>query len=184
VAEDRNMVAITQENGGDFVSLDPAEVPAASSRWRKIRRIALILFVGLGFLWIIVVNWSEVAYQRSRDESLGPPTGYGFLTKGIKMEMSEAQVNRAMSGADRVLPHLYSYNPPWNGYINTYEFGYGPEANLLVGKWKVALVKETIDVYFDPAGHPKKMKIVLNRRGWRSESTVADLERKWIVPSD
>jgi len=48
----------------------------------------------------------------------------------------------------------------------------------------VALVKETIDVYFDPAGHPKKMKIVLNRRGWRSESTVADLERKWIVPSD
>jgi hypothetical protein len=149
--------------------------------WKKIRRIILILFIGTGSVWIVASTWSEIAYQRSRPKTDGSLNSYLFLSFGIKPTMTEAEVNRLLHQADRILPHQYSVNPLWTGYYNTYEIGYGLDINLIFLKTKLAFIKENIDVYFDPAGRPKKLQIFINRLDWSPKWVQVDLDRQQVI---
>jgi len=178
------MVSITQEKNGSMVAHESPRDINPSLGWKKIRRLTIIFVIAFAALWVVLSIWSEVVYHQSRPESLGDPTSIGYLTRGIKSSMTENQVNAFLSPVDRMVPHLYSDQPPWKGFVNTYAFSYGPELNLLICKKKIPFIRETLEVYYDLAGKPLKMKVLVNRLDWPSSCTEIDLEHQKITKSE
>jgi len=156
------------------------------TRWLYIG--IFVILVGILVIWIklggaqrwALMKEARVAYESSRSNS-STPGSYEFLTMGLTANMSEDQVDKLMSRATQSFKHMPQESPPWSGYVNIYLFKYEPKWwNPIFKRWD-CLYEERFWVYFDHAGHAKKMiRFLSTVDEWGPKSQEIDLETRTI----
>ena len=149
--------------------------------------IALLLFAVLCYAmhYYILVFQARKAYVHSRANSSDLPGSYQFVTMGITDNMREEEANLIMSKGKVIMRHGPQESPKWNGYVNIYQFEYGPKFYNLFTRSDNYLIQETFHIYFDPLNHVKIIDhAVLRTDGGFSEWETINLTNKTIKIGD
>jgi len=149
---------------------------------------ALFVMGALIFLWIwfggmdyaSVSAQSRESYENSRPDS-SEVGSYQFITRGIIYDMTEDQVSHIMVSANKTFKRMPVADPPWDGFVNYYEYKYGPPwVNPRTKKTKF-LCQEVFWVFFDPSGRAKKMnRMLVTPNGFGDGMVAIDLKDKKI----
>ncbi len=112
--------------------------------------------------------WSLVraAQKEYRSSRVGDPQrSVSFRSRGVKLGMTEDSVDALMSDARKTIRRMPSVSPPWDGFVNIYEFHYGPDHTDFISHKKAPLIREVFTVYFAQDGSARKMRRMLFQRG-------------------
>ncbi len=146
--------------------------------------VALLLFAVLVYVihYYVLIFQARKAYVHSRS---GSPGNYQFITMGITENMHEEEVNRIMAKGEVIMRHGPQETPKWKGYVNIYQFKYGPKFYNLFTRKDNYLIEETFYIYFDPLNHAKILKHAVTRTdGELSEWETINLTNKTIDIGD
>ena len=151
------------------------------------KKIIILIIIFLSSLWFFggglehqrTLSEAKKQFRESRKNS-SRPGSYEFASKGIEYQMSEDVVNSIMDSAYKVDRHAYQESPPWNGYVNIYEFRYGNTFKDLFSKNENYLIEEIYYVYFTNDSKAIKLRRILFGAEPRG-TTAIELESKSIL---
>lgn len=119
---------------------------------------------------------AEQHFVSSRGRSSLSTYDYEFITWGIENGASETDVDLVLSSAAQIMRKSIVANQEWDGFVNIYEFKYGPPLRDLgsdaIGAW----ITEVYWIYFDSKGRARKLTRYLHRKGGIEPSTVTTID--------
>ncbi len=120
--------------------------------------VPLGVFFGAACLRQQQVYWAaRKAYLESRRDPRWKPDSYEFLAMGLYAGMTEEEVNQALPQPARAYHHMSQVDPPWNGFLNHYEYEHGPKFAFPLFESGRYLSTEIFLVYFDDKGESVKI---------------------------
>lgn len=145
--------------------------------------VIISLVVICGVLHWVAGHRAKKAYRGSRTHLTTTPGSYDFITMGITANMHEDQVNEIMKEATEKMLHMRQGSPPWDEYVNIYDFLHGQKWRSPILR-EEKMLKERFAVYFDPNGLAVRIERDLYPFYGRFEVWEIDLASKKVVKGD